>query len=114
MPYVTCPNCRETFHLRVTENIEVWNKKFPLSNDEIRYIECFHCWKELRKHDVVEVFRNSKPELQGVEIGDIGTVVSKYSAEELEVECVNLDGTTKWLHTMQRKNIKYLQGNSCQ
>lgn len=107
MPYATCPNCSDTFHLRITENIDDWNKKFPTSSDGIRYMECFYCWKELKEYDVVEVFRNSDPELENVSVGDKGAVVLVHSTSDLEVECVNPDGTTKWLHTIPRKNLKY-------
>lgn len=109
MPYAKCPNCGDSFHLRVTENVEDWNAKFPQSSDGIRYIECFYCWKELEEYDCVEVLRNADPELEGVLVGDKGAVVLKHSANEFEVECVNPDGSTKWLHAMPRKNIKYLR-----
>jgi len=108
MPYGTCPNCNDSFHLRITENIEKWNAKFPQAEDGIRYIECFNCWKELKEYDVVEVLRNSMPELEGVFVGDKGVVVLKHSINEFEVECVNSDGTTKWLHTISRKNLKFV------
>ncbi|ARU28774.1 DUF4926 domain-containing protein [Cellvibrio sp. PSBB006] len=112
MPYAKCPNCGDSFHLRVTENLDEWNAQFPQSSDGIRYIECFYCWKEFEEFDVVEVLRNSEPELEGVSLGDVGAIVLKHSENEFEVECVNSDGTTKWLNVLPRKNIKYVAARS--
>lgn len=95
--------------MRVTENIDEWNVRFPQSSDGIRYVECFYCWKKLDEYDVVEVLRNSEPEYEDVSVGDKGAVVLKHTENEFEVECVNPDGTTKWFHTMPRRNVRYVR-----
>lgn len=108
MPFVTCPNCRETFHLNVLEKLEGWNKCFPKSSDNVRYLECFGCWKKLEEYDVVKILAIPELRQNCVEIGDIGTIVYVYPNDNFEVECVMSDGSTKWLAEFPRSSIKYI------
>ena len=110
MPYARCPNCGDSFHLNVAQNVKEWNNKFPVSDDGNRYMDCFYCWKELEEYDVVEICKDSSQ--KNVSVGDKGTIVLLHSNNEFEVECVNPDGTTKWLHTMPRNVLKYVRENS--
>lgn len=109
MPFATCPNCREEFHLSVRENLEEWNKRFLISSDNVRYIECFGCWKELKELDVVKVLAIPESKEDCVSIGDIGAVVYVHSKDAFEVECVLEDGSTKWLTEFPRNFIKYIR-----
>ena len=108
MPYAICPNCHDTFHLKVSTSSEEWGKNFPVSGDGNRYIECFSCWKELKKFDAVEVFKLPEIENNNISVGDIGAVVLVHQENEYEVECVNKDGTTKWLFPLPRNCLKYI------
>lgn len=109
MPYATCPNCKSTFHLRVVEDIENWNKKFPVSEDGIRYIECFDCWRELKELDSVQVWNVPNEYKDEIKKGDIGAVVLLHGNNVFEVECVNEDGSTKWQFAIPRKYLKYVR-----
>ena len=108
MSFVTCPNCREEFHLIVQENLEEWNARFPVSTDNVRYSECFGCWKKLEEYDVVKVLAVPESKENCISIGDEGTIVYVYSVDAFEVECVLKDGSTKWLAEFPRNFIKYI------
>lgn len=108
MPFATCPNCKEIFHLNVREDLEKWDTHFPYSPDKIRYSECFGCWKKLEEYDVVKVLAVPESKEDYISIGDIGTIVFVYSDDTFEVECVIKDGSTKWLAKFPRRFIKYI------
>lgn len=112
MPYATCPNCNDSCHFNIAKDIEKWNEKYPTASDGIRYIECFYCWKELKEFDCVEVINLPIENITDIEQGDIGAVVMVHSIVTFEVECGNTDGTTKWLHALPRKNLKYKREKS--
>ncbi|MCG8485343.1 MAG: DUF4926 domain-containing protein [Clostridia bacterium] len=111
MPYSKCPNCNQQFHLQVRKDIEKWYKEHaPDKNvgDEVNLI-CYGCWKDLKEYEIVRVLK--KP-MNGcnVQIGDIGTVLMVLdNSKEIsyEVECVLPDGSTKWVETFKRNQLKY-------
>lgn len=109
MPFVTCPNCGEYFHLNVRENLEEWNERFPRSSDDVRYSKCFGCWKKLEEYDVVKILAIPESKEDFVAGGDIGTIVYVYSDDAFEVECVMSDGSTKWLAEFPRNFLKYVR-----
>jgi hypothetical protein len=61
--------------------------------------------EEIDQYDLVQVIQIPEQYLGVIDIGDVGTVVEKYDAENFEVECVQPGGFTKWLVTL---NIDYL------
>jgi len=112
MAYAKCPQCGSVFHLRLTpEGAEQWQREHAeaLAAGQPAAVKCFHCWKELRELEVVEVLvqPSSAPE---VSIGERGTVVAVLQSERgevaYEVECVAADGTTKWEHPFVRSQLK--------
>ena len=62
--------------------------------------------EEIEQYDLVQVIQVPEQYLGVIDIGDVGTVVEKYDAENFEVECVQPGGFTKWLATV---NIAYLR-----
>ena len=112
MPYLTCPQCRSTFHVAIRGTPDEWNEKFPKDSDGIRYADCYRCWKSLKELDVVEVWSVPVEYSDIIEKGDIGAVVLKLDDKLFEIECVNDDGTTKWLCTLKRENLWYVPQSS--
>ena len=111
MPFVNCPACGELFYLNVRENLEEWNARFPISPENVKYIECFGCSKELKEFDIIEVLAVPESDRDIVSVGDVGTVVFVYSNDAFEVKCVMDDGSTKWLVKFPRNFIKYVQNS---
>lgn len=111
MPYATCPNCGDTFHLLVTKDIDEWEKKNPKSESGVRYLQCFACWKDLKEHDVVRVC-TVPHEYEGVIAkGDKAAVLMVLhgtSKTVYETECVNPDGSSKWVATLERQHLKFV------
>jgi len=62
--------------------------------------------EEIDQYDLVQIIQVPEQYLGVIDIGDVGTVVEKYDAENFEVECVQPGGFTKWLATV---NIAYLR-----
>lgn len=108
MPFAKCPNCGEQFHLSVRSNIDEWKERFPVSEDGQRYITCFGCWKNLAELDVIEIVSLPCSNTDNITLGDRGAVVHAHSQDSYEVECVNSDGSTKWIATLPRKCLKYV------
>jgi hypothetical protein len=111
MPYSKCPICSQLFHLTITKDLDQWYRKHAPDKkigDEVS-IQCFGCWKELKEYDVVRVI--SEPDtVSAAKIGDIGAVVMVHdnsNEKAYEVECVLPDGTTKWLETFKRIQLRY-------
>ena len=107
MPFLICSNCKSQFHVSIREKPDEWNKKFPNESDGNRYSTCFLCFKLLKENDVVEVW-DIPSDFSGIDKGDKGTIVCKYDDNNFEVECVNEDGTSKWLHTIHRDYLWYV------
>jgi len=62
--------------------------------------------EEIEQYDFVEVI-HLPPNLEGViELGDIGVVVEKYDAENLQVECLQTGGATKWLERVHARYVR--------
>jgi hypothetical protein len=62
--------------------------------------------EEIDQYDLVEIIQVPH-RLEGViDLGDIGVVVEKYDEENLQVECVQPGGSTKWL---ERLNVRYIR-----
>lgn len=62
--------------------------------------------EEIEQYDLVEVIQ-VPPKLEGViELGDVGVVVEKYDDENLQVECLQPGGSTKWL---ERVHVRYVR-----
>jgi Domain of unknown function (DUF4926) len=62
--------------------------------------------EEIDQYDLVEIIQVPEQHEGVIDIGDVGTVVEKYDAENFEVECVQPGGFTKWLATL---HIDYLK-----
>ena len=67
---------------------------------------------KIDQYDFVEIIQIPE-RLQGViDIGDIGVVIEKFDDENFEIECITLDGSFKWLETLNRKYLsKHLQSS---
>jgi hypothetical protein len=111
MPYSKCPNCNQLFHLTITKDLDQWYRKYAPDTkvgDEVA-IQFFGCWKELKEYDVVRVI--SPPDANSAaKKDDISTVVMVLQSPDekvYEVECVLPDGTTKWLETFKRNQLRY-------
>jgi DNA-directed RNA polymerase subunit RPC12/RpoP len=112
MPYAKCPHCGSTFHLRLTEEgSRRWKQEHSqsIAAGQTASLPCFQCWKELRELDVVEVLKRP-PEASEVVVGEQGAVVAVLKSLQgevaYEVEAVAPDGSTKWLHTFVRSQLK--------
>lgn len=112
MPYLTCPTCKSTYHVAVRGSPDEWNERFPQDSDGIRYADCYGCWKSLQDFDVVEVWNVPEEYADTIDKGDRGAVVHKFDDESFEIECVNDDGTTRWLCTLKRDNLWYVRQSS--
>ena len=110
MPYSTCPNCGARFHLSISGDPRDWYQEYAQDKqvgDEVE-LQCFECWKELKEYDVVKVISSSKG--GNIKKDDIGTVVMILGEKDnraYEVECVLPDGSTKWIDTFKRDEIKF-------
>jgi MFS family permease len=62
--------------------------------------------EEINQYDVVEVIRVPEQHKGVIDIGDTGVVVEKYDDENLEVECIQPGGTSKWL---EKLSIRYVR-----
>lgn len=61
--------------------------------------------EEIDQYDLVEIIQ-VPPNLEGViDLGDVGVVVEKYDEENLQVECLQPGGATKWL---ERIHVRYV------
>jgi hypothetical protein len=87
--------------------VDEWNGKFPVYEDGVRYIECYFCWKELKEYDVVEIWTVPEKYSDKIDKGDLGAVLIVHGQGQFEVECVQEDGTTKWLETLPRNCMWY-------
>ena len=112
MPYANCPHCGTTFHLRLTEEgAQRWKQEHSqaIKSGNTVSVPCFHCWKELREFDVVQVLQCPEGAAEVV-AGEQGAVVailkSKSGEVAYEVEAVAPDGSTRWLHTFGRSQLK--------
>lgn len=56
--------------------------------------------------DLVEVVQVPEEHAGVISIGDIGVVVEIYDNENFEIECLEPDGSYKWLETLHRKYIR--------
>lgn len=62
--------------------------------------------EEIDQYDFVEIIQVPQ-KLEGViDLGDVGVVVEKYDEENLQVECLQPGGSTKWL---ERIHVRYLR-----
>lgn len=108
MPYATCPNCKSLFHLNIkASELEAWCRRYPLSEDDVRYIQCYFCWRELEELDVVQVWCVPEGMENVIAKGDKGTVILIHDKDNYEVEAVNRDGSTKWIQVLPRNCIWY-------
>ena len=110
MPYSRCPTCEALFHLQITGDPAEWYKDHAPDKqvgDDVE-LQCFECWKELEEYDVVKVLTSIKG--GNIEKNDIGTVVmvlGEKNNRAYEVECVLPDGSTKWIDTFRRNELKF-------
>lgn len=56
--------------------------------------------------DLVEIVRVPEEHAGIISIGDIGVVVEIYDNENFEIECLEPDGSYKWLETLNSKYIR--------
>ena len=111
MPYSKCPSCNQIFHLLVSKDLEKWyaqNAPGKKVGDEVS-IQCYGCWKELKEYEVVRVVSTSNKK-NSVEVGDVGTILMIFDSSEetaYEVECVLPDGSSKWIETLNRNQLRY-------
>jgi hypothetical protein len=56
--------------------------------------------------DYVEIIEVPEKHKGIIDIGDIGVLLDKYDDENFEVECVQEDGSYKWLEPL---NIRYFK-----
>src|SRR5215216_2994906 len=61
--------------------------------------------EKINQYDFVEIIRVPEQHHGVIDIGDIGVVVEKYNDENFEIECIQPDGSYKWLETL---NIQYI------
>ncbi len=113
MPYSKCPNCNQLFHLLVSKDLEQWYKENAPGKkigDEVN-LQCFGCWKELKEYEVVRVISLRGMESDSsVEHEDVGTILMILDSTDkiaYEVECVLPDGSTKWIETFKRNQLRY-------
>jgi hypothetical protein len=62
--------------------------------------------ERIDQYDLVEVVVVPQQYDGIIEVGDIGVAVEIYSHEDFEIECVNPDGSYKWLATLNARYIK--------
>ncbi|WP_269542361.1 DUF4926 domain-containing protein [Cerasicoccus fimbriatus] len=111
MPFGKCPVCDLHYHIRPDDPLN-WHRNHGLEIGEPLISECYFCWKELSEYDAVKVISLPEDCPQAVEIGDTGTVLISHNSDPenlaFEVECVNENGSTKWLATLYRFNLHYV------
>lgn len=61
---------------------------------------------KINQYDLVEIIQVPEKFEGVINIGDIGIVVEKHDDENFKIECVQLDGSYKWLEPL---NIKYVR-----
>jgi hypothetical protein len=62
--------------------------------------------ERIDQYDLVEVVVVPQQYDGIIEVGDIGVAVEIYGHEDFEIECVNPDGSYKWLATLNGRYIK--------
>ena len=68
---------------------------------------------QINQYDFVEVIQIPEHLKDVIDIGDIGVVIEKQDDENFEIECITLDGSYKWLETLNSRYIsKHLQSSS--
>lgn len=78
MPYVQCPVCEETVHLRVQGDVGEWLEKHApqRSEDGAPLMVCSRCWEEMREEGRTTL-RIAPDGMQGaLPLGVEGTLVS--------------------------------------
>jgi hypothetical protein len=58
------------------------------------------------QYDLVEIIQIPEEHEGVIDIGDVGVVVEKYNDRTFEIECINSDGSNKWIETL---NAKYFR-----
>lgn len=56
--------------------------------------------------DLIEVVQVPEMYAGIIEVGDIGVAVEIYGHEDFEIECINPDGSYKWLATLNERYIR--------
>jgi hypothetical protein len=62
--------------------------------------------EDIDQYDLVEIIQIPQNLGGVIDLGDIGVVVEKYDDENVQVECVQPGGSTKWL---ERLNLRYVR-----
>jgi hypothetical protein len=62
--------------------------------------------ERIDQYDLIEVVVVPEQYNGIIEVGDIGVAVEIYGQEDFEIECVNPDGSYKWLATLNERYIK--------
>jgi hypothetical protein len=62
--------------------------------------------ERIDQYDLVEIVVVPEQYRGIIEVGDIGVAVEIYNHENFEIECVNPDGSYKWLATLNERYIK--------
>jgi hypothetical protein len=108
MPYMKCPNCGTTFHVRVVD-LEDFYKKFGRPTFESTSEElCFFCWKELRINDLVEVIKISDL-ATNVNIGSKGRIVEILQEKLVyKVSADEKSSQSQWSGHFRRNEIKFV------
>ena len=60
----------------------------------------------ISQYDLVEIIQVPEKYKGVIHVGDVGTVVEKYDEENFEIECVQSDGSYRWLETL---NVEYVR-----
>ncbi|MEN3158682.1 DUF4926 domain-containing protein [Alkalimonas sp. NCh-2] len=106
MAYTKCSRCGEEFHLRIASDDSLKELRFKEQRNEVL---CLGCFKSIKEYDVVKVIseNSSVPEAR---VGDLGAVVLVHGdGAAFEVECVLDNGSTKWIGTFKKGQVKWLQ-----
>jgi len=61
---------------------------------------------KIDQYDLVEVIQVPDEYLGVMDIGDIGSVIEEYDEENFEIECIERDGSTKWLATLHFRHVR--------
>lgn len=64
--------------------------------------------EKIEEFDIVEIIEVPEKYKGEIDIGDIGILIDRYDDENFEVECVQPNGSYKWLEPLHIKYFKLI------